>query len=55
MISLSDKTNQELNQIEQHAKEEENNAIQAETVVSNAISHSTPQRQYSEDKSQNKR
>ena len=46
---------EEIEKIEQNAKDEERNARKASAVVDEAISHMVPQRHNNEDKSRNKR
>ncbi|MBD1380571.1 hypothetical protein [Metabacillus arenae] len=46
---------EEIDQIEQKAKEEDNNAKNASEIVNHSISNMNPQRQYNQDNSQNKR
>lgn len=46
---------EEINQLIRRAKKEEKDAKTATNVVNDAVSHMSPQRQYSKNRSQNKR
>lgn len=54
MITLSDHTPKEIEQIISQAENEDRRAAKAEQVVTEAVTKMNPQRQYSEDQSQNK-
>jgi hypothetical protein len=55
VITLSDHTPREIEQIISQAETEDRQAAKAEQVVTEAVNQMNPQRQYSEDQSQNKR
>lgn len=46
---------EEINQLVRRAKKEDKDAKNATNVVNDAVSHMSPQRQYSKERSQNKR
>lgn len=52
---MFENNSEEIRQIVQKAKDEDDRAKEAKDVVNDAISEMSPQRQYNKDKSQNKR
>ena len=52
---MTNHTSEQINQLTQSAKNEENDTKAATASVHHAISHMNPQRQYNKDVSQNKR